>query len=80
LQENADIEWKYARSKLWISYFEDGGTVPPPFNVIPTPKSTFRALTWIKDKLCCNASKNKLDKWHHLMVRYSQIIMNNVSS
>ncbi|CAG0917389.1 unnamed protein product [Notodromas monacha] len=39
----ADVEWKFARSKLWISYFEDGGTVPPPFNVIPSPKS-IRAL------------------------------------
>ena len=28
--------------KLWISYFEEGSTVPPPFNVIPTPKSFFK--------------------------------------
>ena len=28
--------------KLWISYFEEGSTVPPPFNVIPTPKSFYR--------------------------------------
>ena len=25
-------------SQLWISYFEEGGTLPPPFNIIPTPK------------------------------------------
>mgnify|MGYP001328212473 CR=1 FL=1 len=37
-QEKADTEWKFARSKLWISYFEEGGTLPPPFNIIPTPK------------------------------------------
>ena len=24
-QEKADTEWKFARSKLWISYFEEGG-------------------------------------------------------
>ena len=40
-QEKADTEWKFARSKLWISYFEEGGTVPPPFNIIPTPKSLY---------------------------------------
>ena len=27
MQERADTEWKFARSKLWISYFEEGGTV-----------------------------------------------------
>ena len=32
----------YYAGKLWISYFEEGSTVPPPFNVIPTPKSFFR--------------------------------------
>ena len=25
IQEKADTEWKFARSKLWISYFEEGG-------------------------------------------------------
>lgn len=45
-QERADVEWKFARSRLWISYFEEGGTCPPPFNTIPVgtmagwPKST----------------------------------------
>lgn len=33
-------------SQLWISYFEDGSTVPVPFNLIPSPK----ALT---NFLCC---------------------------
>ena len=34
-----DTEWKFARSKLWINYFDDsnGHTVPPPFNLIPVP-------------------------------------------
>ena len=27
-QEKADTEWKFARSKLWISYFEEGGIFP----------------------------------------------------
>lgn len=27
-QEKADVEWKFARSKLWISYFEEGGKEP----------------------------------------------------
>ncbi|KAK7868642.1 hypothetical protein R5R35_008449 [Gryllus longicercus] len=52
ISERADVEWKFARSKLWISYFEEGGTVPPPFNIIPTPKSIWYFLQWIHHKLC----------------------------
>ena len=43
---DADIEWKFSRSKLWMSYFDELGTVPPPFNIIPSPKSIYRFLKW----------------------------------
>ncbi|EFN73452.1 Transient receptor potential protein [Camponotus floridanus] len=43
ISERSDTEWKFARSHLWMSYFEDGDTVPPPFNMIPTSK-TFKKL------------------------------------
>ncbi|XP_070150905.1 transient receptor potential-gamma protein isoform X4 [Polyergus mexicanus] len=56
ISERADIEWKFARSKLWISYFEEGGTVPPPFNIIPTPKSAWYIVQWIYRK-CCGHSR-----------------------
>ena len=56
IQEKADTEWKFARSKLWISYFEDGGTVPPPFNIIPTPKTIFFLIRWIYSK-CFKSTK-----------------------
>ncbi|XP_062705319.1 transient receptor potential-gamma protein [Aedes albopictus] len=52
ISERADVEWKFARSKLWISYFEEGGTCPPPFNIIPTPKSIFYVFQWVKRKFC----------------------------
>ncbi|KAJ0172577.1 hypothetical protein K1T71_011716 [Dendrolimus kikuchii] len=45
ISERADTEWKFARSNLWMSYFEDGDTVPPPFNIIPTPKQLFSWLS-----------------------------------
>lgn len=38
ISERSDIEWKFARSQLWMSYFEDGGTLPPPFNLCPSMK------------------------------------------
>ncbi|XP_046748257.1 transient receptor potential protein [Diprion similis] len=44
ISERADTEWKFARSHLWMSYFEEGDTVPPPFNMIPTSKSFNKVL------------------------------------
>ncbi|GMS89249.1 hypothetical protein PENTCL1PPCAC_11424, partial [Pristionchus entomophagus] len=52
----ADVEWKFARSKLWMEYFDDTATVPPPFNMIPSPKSFYYVLKWICDRFC-NCSK-----------------------
>ncbi len=61
--EKADVEWKFARSKLWISYFEEGGTCPPPFNIIPTPKSVYYLLKWMFHR-CCGRRKNRVKKEH----------------
>lgn len=38
ISERSDSEWKFARSQLWISYFDDGSTLPPPFNLLPNVK------------------------------------------
>lgn len=38
ISEHSDSEWKFARSELWVSYFEEGATVPPPFNLLPSVK------------------------------------------
>lgn len=38
LKEHSDTEWKFARTRLWMSYFEEGSILPPPFNIIPSPK------------------------------------------
>ncbi|XP_075234262.1 transient-receptor-potential-like protein isoform X1 [Lycorma delicatula] len=52
IEEHADTEWKFARTKLWMSYFEESATLPPPFNVFPTPKLIFKLLgIRKKDKL-----------------------------
>ncbi|XP_053958532.1 transient receptor potential-gamma protein isoform X1 [Anastrepha ludens] len=56
ISERADVEWKFARSKLWISYFEEGGTCPPPFNIIPTPKSIWYAFKWARRVFCSGSS------------------------
>uniref|UniRef100_A0A8C7ZLP7 Transient receptor potential cation channel subfamily C member 2b n=1 Tax=Oryzias sinensis TaxID=183150 RepID=A0A8C7ZLP7_9TELE len=39
IEDDADVEWKFARSKLYLSYFREGLTMPVPFNIIPSPKA-----------------------------------------
>lgn len=57
ISERADVEWKFARSRLWMSYFEDGDTVPPPFNLVPTMKTFLKLFSCFK----C-ATKNRSSK------------------
>ncbi|XP_060539350.1 LOW QUALITY PROTEIN: short transient receptor potential channel 4-like [Pantherophis guttatus] len=59
IADHADIEWKFARTKLWMSYFEEGGTLPTPFNVIPSPKSLWYLLRWLWRRLCRKTLKKK---------------------
>ncbi|XP_072332471.1 short transient receptor potential channel 6-like [Scyliorhinus torazame] len=51
IENDADVEWKFARAKLWISYFEEGRTLAVPFNLVPSPKSFFYLLLRIKKSL-----------------------------
>ncbi|XP_045125092.1 transient receptor potential-gamma protein-like isoform X16 [Portunus trituberculatus] len=87
-KERADVEWKFARSKLWISFFEEGGTCPPPFNIIPTPKSVYYLFHWFYKKFC---GQTKAAKKEHMRtirrkkrqaserdVRYQSIMRNLV--
>uniref|UniRef100_A0AAX7TAW9 Transient receptor ion channel domain-containing protein n=1 Tax=Astatotilapia calliptera TaxID=8154 RepID=A0AAX7TAW9_ASTCA len=57
IADHADIEWKFARTKLWMSYFEEGGTLPAPFNIIPSPKSFWYLMCWIKKQVWRTSSK-----------------------
>ncbi|XP_069058479.1 short transient receptor potential channel 6 isoform X1 [Pleurodeles waltl] len=51
IEDDADVEWKFARAKLWFSYFEEGRTLPVPFNLVPSPKSLVCALLRIRECL-----------------------------
>ena len=51
LQCDNDVEWKFARTKLWMSYIDESSTLPVPFNMIPTPKSLKYAFKFIKNLL-----------------------------
>jgi transient-receptor-potential calcium channel protein len=42
ISERSDVEWKFARTTLFMNYFEEGNTVPPPFNIFPNMKHILR--------------------------------------
>ncbi|XP_075403894.1 short transient receptor potential channel 2-like [Tenrec ecaudatus] len=56
IEDDADVEWKFARSKLYLSYFREGLTLPVPFNILPSPKSVFYLLRRIVRAVCCCCS------------------------
>lgn len=58
-QNHADMEWKFSRSKLWMGYFDEGSTLPSPFNLIISPKSIYYAASFFKNFLssCINKSR-----------------------
>uniref|UniRef100_A0A8C2AC48 Transient receptor potential cation channel, subfamily C, member 6a n=1 Tax=Cyprinus carpio TaxID=7962 RepID=A0A8C2AC48_CYPCA len=51
IEDDADVEWKFARAKLWFTYFEEGRTLPVPFNLVPSPKSVLGLVMGVKGLL-----------------------------
>lgn len=68
-QNHEDKEWKFARAKLWLSYFDDKCTLPPPFNIIPSPKTVCYLLTSMSKWICSHTSKGKVKRQNSLKVR-----------
>ncbi|XP_069130241.1 transient-receptor-potential-like protein isoform X2 [Argopecten irradians] len=52
IENHADMEWKFCRSKLWMGYFDEGSTLPAPFNLIVSPKSIYYFLRSCHTFLC----------------------------
>jgi len=51
-QFDSDMEWKFARTKLWMTYIDESSTLPVPLNMIPTTKSFRYAAKFIVDVIC----------------------------
>lgn len=69
LQNHEDKEWKFARAKLWLSYFDDKCTLPPPFNILPSPKTVCYLVTSMSKWICSHTSKGKVKRQNSLKVR-----------
>nr|KAG5713048.1 hypothetical protein BaRGS_021842 [Batillaria attramentaria] len=48
IQAEADTEWKYARTKLYMEYISGESTLPVPFNIVPSPK----CMLYFLKRLC----------------------------
>ncbi|VDM83152.1 unnamed protein product [Strongylus vulgaris] len=44
INDHADLEWKFHRTKLWMAHFDEGSSLSPPFNIVITPKVDFLML------------------------------------
>uniref|UniRef100_A0A0N5CG21 ANK_REP_REGION domain-containing protein n=1 Tax=Strongyloides papillosus TaxID=174720 RepID=A0A0N5CG21_STREA len=62
ISDQSDCEWKFARSKLWMEYFDDTATLPPPFNIIPSPKSFYYISRWLCENIFSFSKKLQLVK------------------
>jgi len=60
-QTDCDVEWKFARTSLWMNYIDQGGTLPVPFNVVPTPKSCRYAWLWLCSLCQCDRDDDDAD-------------------
>ncbi|XP_047926574.1 short transient receptor potential channel 5 isoform X2 [Anser cygnoides] len=72
IADHADIEWKFARTKLWMSYFDEGATLPPPFNIIPSPKSFWYLCKWIHNQLCPGNDSDNEQKRHENLKTFTE--------
>ncbi|XP_025900326.1 short transient receptor potential channel 5 [Nothoprocta perdicaria] len=72
IADHADIEWKFARTKLWMSYFDEGATLPPPFNIIPSPKSVWYLCKWIHTQLCPGSPSTSEQKQHENLKTFTE--------
>ncbi|KAG9511063.1 Transient receptor potential-gamma protein, partial [Fragariocoptes setiger] len=84
ISAKADVEWKFARTRLWLSYFDARITVPPPFNIIPsvgTMRHCMRRIRKLRTKAIHTtpeeptpASPMVTDTMGSTTVRYSRVM------
>ncbi|XP_029029611.1 short transient receptor potential channel 6a [Betta splendens] len=62
IEDDADVEWKFARAKLWFSYFEEGRTLPVPFNLVPSPKSLLGLVSGVRSLILEHVTGHSVEK------------------
>ncbi|XP_043926957.1 short transient receptor potential channel 1 [Protopterus annectens] len=78
IANHEDKEWKFARAKLWLSYFDDKCTLPPPFNIVPPPKTICYIFSSLSKWICSHTTtgkvkrQNSLREWKSLKQKRSE--------
>ena len=57
IEDNIDVEWKFARSSIYAQFINDSYCLPPPFNIMPTTQHALQIIA----KICACCFSN--DKW-----------------
>uniref|UniRef100_H2ZES2 Transient receptor ion channel domain-containing protein n=1 Tax=Ciona savignyi TaxID=51511 RepID=H2ZES2_CIOSA len=47
VQVDSDLEWKFARAKLMMSYFDNGNVLPVPYNLVTIPLRFYGCLVMV---------------------------------
>ncbi len=58
IQEDADVEWKFARTRLYMEFIKDGSTLPIPLNIIPTPNLIFNTVNYLINLITLKKTPN----------------------
>uniref|UniRef100_A0A8C5EL73 Short transient receptor potential channel 6-like n=1 Tax=Gouania willdenowi TaxID=441366 RepID=A0A8C5EL73_GOUWI len=75
IEDDSDVEWKFARAKLWFSYFEQGSALPVPFNLIPSPGCVGALLQGVRGFLWDTPAGEKKGKSKEEMENHSFTIL-----
>ncbi|XP_077983378.1 short transient receptor potential channel 4-like [Glandiceps talaboti] len=62
IEQDADIEWKYSRSRLWLRYYDKSSALAPPFNMFPTWDTFRKIVRLVKRKFNGNTNMRKKRK------------------
>ncbi|NWX69925.1 TRPC5 protein, partial [Alca torda] len=55
-----------------MSYFDEGATLPPPFNIVPSPKSVWYLCKWIHNQLCPGDDSDNEQKRHENLKTFTE--------
>ncbi|XP_076470184.1 short transient receptor potential channel 7-like [Babylonia areolata] len=74
IAEDSDVEWKFARSLLYMEYIGEGSTLPPPLNILGSPKAVIRAIFC---RGCCFRHKEDAQDGQIMMLEEAKPVTSN---
>ncbi|XP_044175127.1 short transient receptor potential channel 5-like [Acropora millepora] len=60
--DDADIQWKFSRTRMWMQYLDEGSVMPPPFNLIPPPRVVINFCRRLCSRGCRRQGKSSTSR------------------